>query len=219
MKRIAGIFFSALLISNIAVAQGNKYKAGVFNKNTDLSSTKSPFSFKIGYNVANVIVSPEPMNIVNSKNGFHIGVVANDISLGNHVTLQPELMYSTQGFKVGGLGNVGLHYISLPVLVKLDMGSNASLLFGPQVSYLANARIGIGSDLFSVSYDGLFQKWDVSGVAGMEYKVNDKLTLGGRYLMGLNNINKDFSLGQNKSFNNYFSLKNSTAQFYITVSL
>jgi Outer membrane protein beta-barrel domain len=219
MKRTTALLFSAMLLATASFAQVSKFSAGKFNKNTEFSDNKSPFSFKIGYNVANVIVSPEPMNLVNSKNGFHVGVVANGISIANHVSIQPELMYSTQGFKVGGLGNVGLHYLSMPVLVKLDMGSNASLLFGPQISYLTNARIGIGSDLFSVSYDGLFQKWDLSGVAGLEYKVSDKLTLGGRYLMGMNNINKDFSLGQSNTFNDYFSLKNSTAQFYVTVSL
>ncbi len=217
MKRIAAFLFSAILISNLGIAQENNFKSNRFKGISN--DSESPFSFKIGYNMANVIVSPEPMNLVSAKNGFHAGVVFNNIQLANKIKFQPELIYSMQGFKVGGLGNVGLHYISLPALVKLDMGSNASILFGPQISYLANARIGIGSDLFSVSYDGLFQKWDASAVAGLEYKVSDKLTMGGRYLLGLNNINKDFNITGNKSFNDYFSLKNSTAQFYLTFNL
>ncbi len=218
MKRIAGILFSVMVISNLSFGQGMKYKSNVFSKNQESTDSKSPFSFKVGYNISNVILSPEPLNMVTSKNSFHFGIVANDIKIDNHIGLQPELLYSMQGFKVGGLGNVGLHYVSLPLLLKLNMGSNASILVGPQISYLANARIGIGNDLFSVKYDGLFQKWDASVVGGLEYKVSDKLAIGGRYAMGINNINKNFTIGNN-SFNDYFSLKNSTAQFYLTFSL
>jgi hypothetical protein len=218
MKRFASLLFSAILVANFAFAQSSKnFTSSKFN--TESEGNDSPFSFKIGYNLANVIVSPEPMNIVDAKNGLHAGVVFNNIQIANKIKFQPELLYSMQGFKVGKLGNVGLHYISLPALVKLDMGSNASLVFGPQVSYLANARIGVGNDLFSLSYDGLFKKWDASGVAGLEYKVNNKITLGGRYLLGLSNINKDFDLGQKNTFNDYFSLKNSTGQFYLTFNL
>ncbi len=217
MKLKVTALFAILLLSASIFGQGSKFNTGRFNNNSEISD--SPFSFKIGYNLSNVIVSPEPMGLIDAKNGLHAGVVFNNIKLANKISFQPELLYSMQGFKIGGLGNVGLHYISLPALIKLDMGSNASLLFGPQVSYLANARIGIGNDLLSVSYDGLFRKWDASGVAGLEYKVNNKLTLGGRYLLGLNDINKDFDIGQNSTFNDYFSLKNSTAQFYLTFNL
>jgi Outer membrane protein beta-barrel domain len=215
MKRSTALLFSVIFL--VSTAFGQNFNSGKFNSDSEFSD--SPFSFKIGYNMANVIVSPEPMGLVDAKNGLHAGVVFNNIKLAHKISFQPELLYSMQGFKIGGLGNVGLHYISLPALIKLDMGSNASLLFGPQVSYLANARIGIGNDLFSVSYDGLFRKWDASGVAGLEYKLNNKLTMGGRYLLGFNDINKDFDLGQNSTFNDYFSLKNSTAQFYITFNL
>ncbi len=217
MKKTVGILFTAILLSTTIFGQGSRFSAGRFNNDSEISD--SPFSFKIGYNIANVIVSPEPMGLVDAKNGIHAGVVFNNIQIANKIHFQPEILYSMQGFKIGGLGNVGLHYISLPSLVKLDMGQNASLLFGPQVSYLANARIGIGNDLFSVSYDGLFKKWDASGVAGLEYKINKKATIGGRYLLGFTDINKDFDLGQNSTFNDYFSLKNSTAQFYLTFNL
>ncbi len=217
MKITASSLLLSIIVTFASFGQGSRFSAGKFNKNSENSD--SPFSFKIGYNIANVIVSPEPMGLVDAKNGFHAGVVFNNIQLANKISFQPEVLYSMQGFKIGGLGNVGLHYISLPALVKLDMGQNASIVFGPQVSYLANARIGIGNDLFSVSYDGLFKKWDASGVAGLEYKVNNKLSLGGRYLLGLNDINKDFDLGQSSTFNDYFSLKNSTAQFYVTFNL
>jgi Outer membrane protein beta-barrel domain len=219
MKRTTALILSVIFIASTAFGQN-------FNSSKKLKANSegsdSPFSFKIGYNNANVLVSPEPMNLVNAKNSFHAGIVFNNIQIANKIHFQPELLYSRQGFKVGGLGNVGLQYISLPALVKLDMGKNASVLVGPQVSYLANTRIGIGNNLFSISYNGLFQKWDVSGVAGLEYKLNNKLSIGGRYLLGFTNINKNLDLdilGENKTLNDYFNLKNSTVQVYASFNL
>ena len=70
MKRYACFLLSTVLFANAALAQNANYKAGKYNKNTEFTDSKSPFSFKIGYNLSNVIVSPEPLNIINSKNGF-----------------------------------------------------------------------------------------------------------------------------------------------------
>jgi hypothetical protein len=213
-------FFLTVLLILAAMgsnAQTKKYK-GVYNNSTDDEAYQSPFAFKIGYNMSDVLVSPEPMGLVSGKNGFHAGIVANNIKLTKNIGLQPELLYSLQGFSVGGLGKVGLHYISLPVLAKLDMGQNIAVVLGPQVSYLANARIGLGTDLLSLSYDGLFQKWDASLVGGVEYKIMKNASLGARYIYGVNNINKDFDIGSS-SLNQYFTMKNSTVQVSLTMRL
>ena len=172
------------------------------------------FSLKAGVNYSDVLASPEPANIFTPKTAFHVGLVVNDLKISEKINIQPELMYSLQGFKVAGLGNIGLHYIQMPILAKLAMTDKVSILLGPQVSYLANARIGIINDLFSLSYTGAFNKIDASMVAGAEVKVADNLSIGGRYALGLNNINKDFKLSQTSNFNDYFQLQNSGFQVY-----
>lgn len=174
------------------------------------------FSLKGGYTYSNALLSPEPLNIITPKSGFHAGIVVNDLKIADRIAIQPELLYSMQGFKVGGVGNIGLHYLQMPVLAKLSLNDKVSVLVGPQVSYLANARIGVVNDLFSVSYKGIFKDVDISGVAGMELKVGDAVAVGGRYQLGMNNINKDFNLGQNSSFNNFVQLRNQGFQVYLS---
>ncbi|MFN8353440.1 MAG: porin family protein [Spirosomataceae bacterium] len=174
------------------------------------------FSLKAGFTQSDVIASPEPGNLFKPAQGFHAGIVINDIKLSDKIGLQPEFLYSRQGFKVGGVGSIGLHYLQAPVLVKLQVHEKAALLVGPQVSYLANARIGVLNDLFSVSYDNAFQKVDVSGIAGVELKVADGVAVGGRYQLGLNNINKDFSITNNLNFSDVFQLRNSGFQVYLS---
>jgi hypothetical protein len=175
------------------------------------------FGLKAGVNFANALVSPEPMNFVRHRTDFQAGLFA-DIPFSERVGLQPELLYSRQGFNLGGnsLGTVSLHYLSVPVLLKLRLTDGLSVLAGPQVSYLANARIGVLGNLFSINYDGAFQKWDASLVGDLQYELPNGLSLGARYVYGLNNINKDFSLGGNdasaRSLNDYFTLRNSVAQ-------
>jgi hypothetical protein len=217
----ASAFFLTLLLALASVGANGQNKLSANSKNdvADEEPYQSPFSLKIGYNMADVSLSPEPMNIISGKKSFHLGLVFPAKNLGQHVAFQPELLYSLQGFSVASVGKVGLHYLSLPLLAKLNMGQNTKVLLGPQISYLANARIGLGSDILSVKYTGAFQKWDASAVAGLEYELNKKLTLGGRYILGLNNINKDFELGTKNSLNSYLSLKNTNTQFYITFKI
>ncbi len=175
------------------------------------------FGLKAGVNFSNALVSPEPMNFVRHRNDFHAGLFA-DIPFSERFGLQPELLYSRQGFNLGGnnLGNVSLHYLSVPLLLKLTLTDGLSVLAGPQVSYLANARVGVLNNLFSLSYDGAFQKWDASLVGGLQYELPNGLSLGGRYVYGLNNINKDFNFGGSdanaRSLNDYLTLRNAVVQ-------
>lgn len=180
-----------------------------------INSFAQTFSLKAGYNHFDAIMSPEPLNVIKGKSSFHAGIAINDIKLSEKIGIQPELLYSHQGFKVGGVGNVGLHYLSAPVLARLALNDRLAVLVGPQVSYLANARIGVVNDLFSVSYDGAFNKVDVSAVGGLEIKVSDDISLGGRYNLGLNNINKDFNIG-NTNVSDFVSLRNSGFQAYLS---
>lgn len=175
-------------------------------------------AFKAGYTHSDILVSPEPANIFTPKETFHAGIVIKDIKLTDKIGLQPELLYSMQGFKVVGVGNVGIHYLSVPLLVTFPVTEGLNLQVGPQVSYMVNSRVGVVSDLFSVTYNGLFNKIDAGAVAGMEYKVTDNVSLGGRYYLGMSNVNKDFSLGNNANFSDYFQMRNTGVQAYVAFS-
>ncbi len=173
-------------------------------------------AFKVGYTHSDVIVSPEPANIFTPKETFHAGIAIKDIKLTDKIGFQPEVLYSMQGFKVASVGNVGIHYLSVPLLITFPVTEGLELQVGPQVSYMINSRVGVVNDLFSITYKGLFHNLDAGAVAGVEYKVSDNISLGGRYYLGMTDVNKDFSFGNNKNLSDYFQLRNTGIQAYVS---
>ncbi len=174
-------------------------------------------AFKIGYTHSDVLVSPEPGNIFTPKETFHAGIVIKDLKLSDKIGFQPELLYSMQGFNVASLGNINIHYLSVPLLATFPVTEDLQLQVGPQISYMVNSRVGV-ANLFSVAYNGIFKDIDAGAVAGVEYKASDKVSLGGRYYLGMTNVNKDFSFGNNTNLSNYFQMRNTGVQAYISFS-
>jgi opacity protein-like surface antigen len=175
-------------------------------------------AFKVGYSHSDVLVSPEPANIFIPKETFHAGIAIKDLKLSDKIGFQPELLYSMQGFKVASVGNVGIHYLSVPLLITFPVTEGLELQVGPQISYMINSRVGVVNDLFSITYNGIFHNLDAGAVAGVEYKVSDNISLGGRYYLGMTNINKDFSFGNNKNLSDYFQMRNTGIQAYVSFS-
>lgn len=175
-------------------------------------------AFKVGYSHSDVLVSPEPANIFTPKETFHAGIAIKDLKLSDKIGFQPELLYSMQGFKVASVGNVGIHYLSVPLLITFPVTEGLELQVGPQISYMINSRVGVVNDLFSITYNGIFHNLDAGAVAGVEYKVSDNISLGGRYYLGMTNINKDFSFGNNKNLSDYFQMRNTGIQAYVSFS-
>jgi opacity protein-like surface antigen len=175
-------------------------------------------AFKAGYTHSNVLVSPEPANIFTPKGTFHAGIAVKDLMLSEKIGIQPELLYSMQGFQVAGVGNVGIHYLSLPILATFPVTEQLQLQVGPQVSYMVNSRVGVVSDLFSITYNGLFKDIDAGAVAGLEFKATENVSIGGRYYLGMTNVNNDFSLGNNSNFSDYFQMRNTGIQAYVSFS-
>ena len=185
---------------------------------TFVNANAQTVAFKAGYTHSDVIVSPEPANIFTPKETFHAGIAIKDLKITDKIGFQPEVLYSMQGFKVASVGNVGIHYLSVPLLVTFPVTEGLELQVGPQVSYMVNSRVGVINDLFSVTYNGLFHNFDAGAVAGVEYKVSNNVSLGGRYYLGMTDVNKDFSLGNNKNFSDYFQMRNTGVQAYVSFS-
>jgi hypothetical protein len=170
---------------------------------------------KAGVNVSNTRFSPEPLDFLRGKTDFHAGVFA-VAPITERVAFQPELLYSRQGFRVGGsnLASVNLHYLQVPALLNFHVTDGLSVQAGPQVGYLADARVGVGN-WFAISYGDAFQKWDASLVGGLQYELPGGLTLGGRYIHGLSNVNRNFDLVESFSFNDFVRMRNAGFQFSV----
>jgi hypothetical protein len=77
----------------------------------------------------------------NSITSFHAGAFV-ELKLMDTFSLQPELLYSTAGSKLSGVGEDienKLGYLSVPVMARVYLIPNRlSFDFGPQASFLLN---------------------------------------------------------------------------------
>lgn len=116
---------------------------------------------------------------------FHAGLVA-EIKLLERFSVQPELLYSTQGatYKnaVTEFKNE-LGYISIPVMAKFYLTDSFSLEVGPQASFLVSEK-----NDFDVE-DG--ETFEFGLNAGLGYKITKNFFVQGRYGLGLTEASKN----------------------------
>ena len=119
-------------------------------------SQEIKFGANVGLNLSNLRGDyPTEIDEHNSKIGFHIGGFA-EYSINEKFTLQPELLFSTQGntygykdyyggssYYDGADYNLKLNYLNLPVILKYKIIEKLSIDFGPQIGYLMSAKTKI----------------------------------------------------------------------------
>ncbi len=145
------------------------------------------FGLKGGLNIAGVHVqntsSPDP------KPSFHLGGLAH-IHVTKYFAVQPEIMYSGQGFKQT-IANTdykyNLHYINIPVLAQFMVGDGFRLETGPQLGILAAARQKVGGA--SNDIKGNYKPVDFGWVVGAGYIFPSGFGIDARYNLGISNIN------------------------------
>ena len=129
--------------------------------------------------------------------GYHLGGFA-EIDFAKKIGIQPELIWNqtsttyTSGFatlyptlvNAGTNQNVTLNYLSIPILLRYNVGSMVTLLAGPQFSILMNKNQNLlqnGQQAFSTG--------DFAMVGGLQFNLKS-LRLYGRYNAGMKNINQ-----------------------------
>ena len=135
------------------------------------------------------------------KTFYHIGLIFQG-EIAGPLSIQPEIQYSQQGGNLKGAFtdyDTKLHYFTVPVLLKLTLGP-VFVEAGPQFCLLVDAtrdgQVEISGTNGSVAYghvDGQsvtdqYKKTDISVAGGAGLKLGN-LTLGGRLVAGLNDIN------------------------------
>jgi hypothetical protein len=162
MKFLIGLF-TAIMITCSANAQHGNSPAGLLN-----------IGIKGGVNV---------YNYNNTKydqlSGFHFGLLGH-IHLNSHWAIQPELVYSNQGAKIGDTKYV-LDYINIPFLLQYMFDNGFRLQAGPQLGIVLRAdnKDNLNPIDFGVSF-------------GTSYVVPATgFGIDARYNLGLSNINKD----------------------------
>ncbi|WP_194777837.1 porin family protein [Pararhodonellum marinum] len=117
---------------------------------------------------------------------FHAGLLV-EFKLLQNLSLQPELLYSTKGANLSGIGNEfknKLGYLSIPALARFYLVEEKfSLDLGPQFSFLLDE-----TEHVDISNSNSF---DFAVVGGATFHLTDTFFLQGRYNLGLTDVKPD----------------------------
>ncbi|MDW8849077.1 porin family protein [Flavobacterium sp. MMLR14_040] len=116
---------------------------------------------------------------------FHAGLVA-EIKLLERFSVQPELLYSTQGATYKNAIDEyknELGYISIPVMAKFYLTDSFSLEVGPQASFLVSEKNDFDVEDAETFEFGLN--------AGLGFKITKNFFVQGRYGLGLTEASKN----------------------------
>lgn len=155
----------------------------------DVQAQLVRFGIKAGLNYANQTGSDITINSTNYSTtaitSYHAGLVA-EIKLINSFSIQPELLYSTQGatykYAVTEFKNE-LGYLSIPVLAKINLNKVFSLELGPQASFLLSERKNV--DFKDAN------TFDFAVVGGLGINLTKNFFIQGRYGLGLTDASRD----------------------------
>ncbi|RBN49277.1 porin family protein [Flavobacterium psychrolimnae] len=153
----------------------------------DNTIPKSNGGIKGGYNLA--AVSFDGDGETEQRHGFHIGVYGESF-ISESFSIQPELMYSQQGYEItnsSGTFTQKLDYINLPLMLKAYPSKNFFLEVGTQIGLAVSHK---------EEYDGLFsssQEYDPNNFDwgmnfGGGFKTDSGISLGVRYHLGLGDL-------------------------------
>ena len=153
----------------------------------DKAISKSNGGIKGGYNLAAVTYDGE--GETEQRSGFHVGFYGESF-LNESISIQPELTYSQQGYKVTNGSSTftqKLDYINLPIMLKAYPIQNFFLEAGPQIG-LAISHKEEYTGLFSgtTEYEPSNFDWGLNFGGG--FKTDSGISLGVRYHLGLGDL-------------------------------
>ena len=116
--------------------------------------------------------------------GYHLGGVIN-YGFGKVFSIQPEVLFSTQGAKVennGAKSDFKISYVTIPVMLKFKSNGGFYVEFGPQVGFRTS------SDIPDQTINNFAKSLDLAAGAGIGYQSPIGLGLGVRYIAGLSKV-------------------------------
>jgi hypothetical protein len=148
----------------------------------NVNAQETKFGAKAGLNFA--FITGDNAKNYDITSDFYFGAMA-EIKISDKFFLQPELLYSVQGYNtnIDSEGFIALNYLSIPLLAKYYITEKLSLEAGPQIGFLLSTKGG------TKDYKDLFKTTDFGVNFGISYKLNNGLNFSARYNLGLTNIN------------------------------
>ncbi len=115
-----------------------------------------------------------------ARTSFHAGAVA-EIKLTNFA-IQPELLYTSQGADVNGIGDFNLDYVAVPVMAKFYILPDLlALEAGPQFSFLINEAESAFEN----------ESFDFAVAGGASVNITKGFFASARYTVGLTEVARD----------------------------
>ena len=189
MKKLLFLTAIAVLTFNSSIAQ------------EDTSSDEGiSFGVKVGGNISNTSNGKEISDDGSTDNryGFNVGAVVH-IPISEKFSLQPEVVYSQQGFTTSsefdldlfGVSDIvyRLDYINIPIMASYQVVKGLTLQAGPQVGFNINAEV-YNND-FDLDDDNdlseVINTVDFGAGLGAQYELDFGLFFQARYVWGFSN--------------------------------
>ncbi len=157
----------------------------MFIFSTSAFAQKFNFGPKAGINITNY--SGGDINS-DAMIGYHLGGMLN-FGFGEIFSIQPELLFSTQGAKVMNVTSkkdYKINYLNLPILLKFRIANGFFVEAGPQVGFKLSEKIP------DQTMNSFAKSLDLSAGAGIGYQSDAGFGIGVRYMAGLTKVG-DFS--------------------------
>lgn len=164
----------------------------VFGLST-MSAQEIHFGAKAGANFASL--NGDDADDVDGRTDFHVGGVVN-IGITELFAIQPELIYSGQGFSADDEEDVefSISYLNVPIMADFTIAEGLSLQGGPQIGFKLDSKFKVdGDDIdFDDDDDDGVEGLDLGIGIGAQYKLPLGLFFQARYVTGFNNVFEDF---------------------------
>ena len=145
------------------------------------NAQKTKFGLKAGVDFANVHGKFAGESYHQAETGFYAGGYA-DITVSNKFHVQPELLY---------VSVKEMDQIQIPVLARIPLVEDLSLLAGPDFGILVNTVDGIKTFNYGVDL-------------GLTFDLNEEFALDGKYNLGLANLLKDGNSDYSSKISGFF---------------
>ncbi|MGO3183747.1 MAG: porin family protein [Aequorivita sp.] len=188
MKKL--LLFAAVAVFSFSTVQSQELRLGA----------------KAGVNFASI--GGDGADELDGLTSFHIGALA-EIPINEKFSVQPELLYSSQGakaeFSETYMGQTisfkykrKLDYINVPIMAKYYVIEGLSIEAGPQFGILVSAKGEseteggvVGPHSENVDIKDSHNTLDIGFGLGATYRLNNGIFFSARYVLGITNMIKD----------------------------
>ena len=149
------------------------------------------------------VTGDNPLNIdYNFEGGWSGGAWVN-FPVSSGFSIEPQFMYSSYGYHSNNasttalLGDGKIRYLSVPLLLKFHTGEKFAITAGPQLDWFSSFE-----DKNNRAQEDDFKKTSFSAFGGFEILPHGRVTIFGRYIFGISNMDNSGTHGDEMKYKN-----------------